>query len=202
MKKKMVARHTRMNDNKKWWVGIYSQAQTDPTSPSLAQHHVLGPPSNKSPLLNSASTISNQNPQFMPPALPIHPLSKLSPSSSAKLPTLSSPHLPLKRKASKLNSDIIPKCLRNVVEDIEPVFLDPATASLIPQSRLEWYLSHLSFNPGYSHSPMKHGKSQKLTTNHPHVSTLTRSTNANYAFSFGSVIMVKEVGLIMPPPSP
>lgn len=82
------------------------------------------------------------------------------------------------------------------------MFIDPATASLIPQSRLEQYLSHLSFNPGYSLPAKKLGKFHKLNHTHPHESTLFRSTNPSDVISSVSVNTAKEAGLIMLPPSP
>ena len=181
---------------------INPQTPIVPTSPSSAQIHDSSPPFNKTLSLSYASLTSVQNPQITPLSLPTSSLPKPSPSSPAEIPTQSSSHRPQKRKISKLNPNVFHKRLRHAEEGTESVFIDPATASIIPQSRLEQYLSHLSFNPGYSYPTKKFGKSHKFNPIHHHVSTLVCSTNPSYASSSDFVTTAEEAGLIMPPPSP
>lgn len=180
----------------------YSQTPFVPTSPSSAQLHDSDPPPNKTPSLCYDSPTIHQNPQITPLSLTTSSIPKSFTSSSAEIPTLSSSHQPHKRKIPKLNPEIFHKRPRHAEEGVESVFIDPATASLIPQSRLEQYLSHLSFNPGYSLPAKKLGKFHKLNHTHPHESTLFRSTNPSDVISSVSVNTAKEAGLIMLPPSP
>lgn len=75
------------------------------------------------------------------------------PTTEANLSTLQNPH---KRKALIQDFEIFSKRLRKAIAGLEPVYFDPETISLIPQSSLECFISH------YKHkSKLTHRKQSK-----------------------------------------
>ena len=94
---------------------------------------------------------------------------------------------PLKRKVTGKECDFLTKRLRSAPRGIEPIFFDPLTATLIPQSSLEYFIT--------KDSQIAVDETHNCKSFYHNLSEIYSQTNANSN-------TVEEVGLIMPPPSP
>ena len=97
------------------------------------------------------------------------------------------PPNPLKRKESGKESELVTKRFRLDARSPEPIFFDPETVALIPQSSLEHFLikeRHLAEDEKFNCKSSYHNSSD------------------SYVQYNAFPIMAEEAGLIMPPPSP
>ena len=143
-----------------------------PQSTTFHREHVDLFPCSSSPVPNPKCQPPNQElqtPQLLPPNVEIPPPN------------------PLKRKVTGKEFELFTKRLRLAARGPEPIFFDPETVALIPQSSLEYFIikeRHIAEDEIHNYKSFYHNPSDICAQN---------NANSNKA---------KEAGLIMPPPSP
>ena len=98
---------------------------------------------------------------------------------------------PLKRKVIEKELNIFAKRLRKANSGQEPLYFDPKTVALIPQSRLEYFI--------LKESQKAEDEAQNRKSFYHFFSEACSHTIAN---PNSSTSMAEEAGLIKPPPSP
>ncbi|XP_030969609.1 uncharacterized protein LOC115989870 [Quercus lobata] len=133
--------------------------------------------------------------EILPDPLPkahVNPISSQDshPNSTFNQPQ---PNHSLKRKITQEELAVFSKRLKKTINGPDPVFFDPVTATLIPQSRVEF-----SERDKPSETPSKiHGESLKTKARKVHTQPIQESTAPNNHIC--SVLSAEEAGLIMPP---
>ena len=119
------------------------------------------------------------------------------PNQELQVPPLSTPNRlpspsnPLKRKVTDKELDFFAKRLRIVARGPEPVYFDPKTVALIPQSSLEYFI------------PKERQKTEDEAHNrNSFYHTLSEICSHSIANPNSPTYTAKETGLIKPPPSP
>ena len=116
-----------------------------------------------------------------PPNHELQPSELLPPNDAIPTPN------PLKRKVTGKEFDFLTKRLRSATRGPKPIFFDPVTATLIPQSSLEYFIT--------KDSQIAEDEAHNCKSFYHNLSKICSQTNANSNTA-------EVAGLIMPPPSP
>ncbi|KAK9990863.1 hypothetical protein SO802_025848 [Lithocarpus litseifolius] len=175
-----------------------------PTTHQTQNNNIVSPPTTLAPI---SSNLTPQIP-YSTSSLCLRP--NESENQLSKIPSYtcnSSPHPnpgnPLKRKVSKQEFELLTKRLRKAVAGPEPVYFDPNTVNLIPQSQLEHFIiQHGHLGTTFAHNKFDNSdNSSNVSSNNP-ISPSSIPNLSPSAISIISNFMAEEAGLIMPPTSP